>query len=267
MSNIPYYKRIFYGIRRRIAEYTFRPHIIEREHRGHTIKLSIKDLFGKGWYGEMHREWPELNWIADHGVKQGDFVIDCGANNGFTSILFAKYAGSNGKVIAIEPVPHNVRIIQENISLNEVTNCELVACGAGSAEDTIEMIDMPNGTMLTELVAKGKKIQVPVKTIDSIANGRKVNFLKVDVEGFELEVLRGAKEVLKDRPAMDLELHISYFDDPLKEIRAILDLIDLDHYRIFLQLDVDGPILEQNQPYENLDLAIASRDNVHMYLC
>jgi FkbM family methyltransferase len=267
MSKLPLHKRAYYGIIRRWSEFRFRPHIIERNHGEHTVRLSIQDLFGQGWYGKSHNEWPELDWISQNGIKPGDFVIDCGANNGFTSILFARYAGESGKVIAIEPVPHNVRVIESNLELNSVKNCELLACGAGSSNTTVDMVDMPNGTMLTDMVAKDKIIKVPVRTLDSIANGRRVDFLKIDVEGFELEVIKGAATILQGRPKMDIELHVSYYKDKLAETEAIFSLLDLTGYRIFLQMDVDGAIVEQSEPVEKLISRVASGDIVHMFLC
>src|ERR1051326_9035898 len=81
----------------------FRPYEIRRTIAGETIPFLIGDLFGEGWYGPHHDPWPELEWIKMHGIRDGDVVVDCGANHGLTTILFKRWCGETGRVHAFEP--------------------------------------------------------------------------------------------------------------------------------------------------------------------
>src|SRR4051812_19445532 len=114
--------RIARGVTHRFKQLTFRPHVINRRICGEEIRFLIGDLFGAGWYGQQHDPWPELQWIKDNGIRLGDTVVDCGANHGFSSVLFSKWTGSTGEVHAIEPTAHNVEILRKNLHLNEVKN-------------------------------------------------------------------------------------------------------------------------------------------------
>jgi len=267
MSQLSIPQRVYYGIQRRWRDFTFRPHQILREYAGEKIRLSIEDVFSAGFYGLHHNHWPEIDWIRQYGIKPGDTIVDCGANHGYISCLFARFTTPTGKVIAIEPIPRNARILRTNLSLNEITNCELHNCGAGAANSEMEIIDTPNATLLPSHSGKGEKIKVPIKTLDSIVNGGKVDFLKIDVEGYEREVLKGASAILAQRPRIDIELHVGFFDDKHTELAAIFDLLPLADYKIFLQMDVDGPIEPFTQDWRELLPVVEKGDIVHLFLC
>src|SRR6202011_1753534 len=146
-------RRIRNGIVHRFKKLTFRPKIIEREFAGDRIRFLIGDLFGESAYGPQHEDWPELNWIRDHCIKPGDVVVDCGANHGFSTVLFAKWAGVPGKVYAFEPSSHNMAILKENLRLNAITNviCHQVAVGAASG--TVSISSPPNASVVLDASA------------------------------------------------------------------------------------------------------------------
>ena len=87
-----------------------------------------------------------------------------------------------------------------------------------------------------------RTVTVSSATLDEVLGGAKVDFIKIDVEGFELQVLRGARAVMAQRPRFDLELHVIMYDDPVGTLSEIFQLVGLDRYKVEIQPEVDGPI-------------------------
>jgi FkbM family methyltransferase len=137
-------------------------------------------------------------------VKSGDVVIDIGANIGMFTIKAACSAGINGKIIAIEPEPKNIKVFKENI--RPFKNVILIPKAAGSYSGKIDlMIGIHSGSHRIDIhddenIFEKKKITVPLETLDNIVKDQNIdiiNFVKIDVEGWELEVLKGAINTLE----------------------------------------------------------------------
>jgi hypothetical protein len=84
---------------------------------------------------------------------------------------------------------------------------------------------------------------VPIATLDSLLDDVAVDLIKIDVEGHELEVLRGAHKVLDRVPALDIEVHCGFFRNPLQTLHEILRSIRVGRYECFVQDTVDGAIV------------------------
>lgn len=259
-------RRIRDGIVDRYKKLTFRPKIIEREIAGERIRFLIGDLFGEAAYGPKHEEWPELQWIKDHCIRPGDVVIDCGANHGFSTVLFAKWVGSQGKVYAFEPSSHNMAILKANLRLNSIQNviCHQVAVGASAGGVSIS--SHPNASVVLDRNGVDSLEKVRLVTLDDIVGAEAPNFLKLDVEGFEHEVLKGARRVLGSAPRLDLELHVAFYRDKKGELREVFDMLPLDRYSIYIQVEVDGSIVPFSKHVHTLDVLTES-DVVHLFCC
>jgi FkbM family methyltransferase len=145
--------------------------------------------------------------------KEGDIVIDVGAHMGRYTITSSKYVGPHGKVIAVEAHPYNFKILQRNISLNRLTNVTAMNCAVYSKKDRLKLYlpdeelgyTMHHSLMTNYLISKysegieKKYIEVEAYTLDNLLENsgiNQVNWIKIDVEGAEYEVLRGAKDIL-----------------------------------------------------------------------
>ena len=170
-------RRIRDGVFYRFKKLTFRPTIIDREIAGERIRFLLGDLFGEAAYGLEHTEWPELNWIKEHCIKPGDVVIDCGANHGFSTVLFAKWVGPAGRVYAFEPSSHNMALLKENLRLNGITNviCHQVAVGAASG--TVSISSHPNASVVLDARADHSLEKVSLVRLDDVLEGETPNFL------------------------------------------------------------------------------------------
>ena len=155
----------------------------------------------------------EIFKIIEQRLSHGDTFIDVGANFGMHSLLAAHYVGPAGNVIAFEPVPWNIRLLRKNLSLNGFTSrshvyeCALASQGGEYVPMTIEPGLSPAASLANNF--QGNQIQVKATTLDESLGTLDVipSLVKIDVEGAELEVLKGASETLYLRPDLLIEVH------------------------------------------------------------
>jgi len=236
--------RIRSSIAGRYKQWTFRPYVIERQILGERFQFRIGDLFGEGWYGPQHDLSGEYEWIKSHGIRPGDVVVDCGANHGFSTILFSKWTGPEGKVFAFEPLAHNMKILHENLRLNSAANVTCRSVAVGSAPGKVKITTHPNGTIFTKKPPRGQSgVEVPLVRLDDEFGSTRVDFLKIDVEGFELEVLKGARRIMASAPRLDIELHVFAYKNKEAQLREIFELIPMDRYLAYVQAEIDGPVI------------------------
>ena len=143
--------------------------------------------------------------IIEHFTpKQGDIVVDIGAHIGLYTIISSKRVGTNGKVIAIEADPGNFEMLNRNIKLNQLTNVIALNYAVYSKETKIKLY-LPSGesgfTKYNTIVSdwannEDKFVEVNANTLDYLLQlnqirEEEVNWIKIDVEGAEFEVLKG----------------------------------------------------------------------------
>ena len=151
-----------------------------------TPKGALREIFVEEIYN-VNGFTPEKNQT----------VIDVGANYGDSAIWWSKKFGA--KVIAFEPLDNVFKILEENIALNKAdVEAYNLALGNGS-----DIIGNPEGTMLI----KGGNVKFRTEKLDSFALER-ADILKIDVEGFEFEVIQGAEKTIRRlKPHIILETH------------------------------------------------------------
>lgn len=131
----------------------------------------------------------ELTFTAD---SEEEVYVDCGAFNGDTVVKYASFVGGKyKKIYAFEPSEKNVLELKENV--HYLSNVEVINKGSWKEETILEFEDDGSASQIVE---KGR-IQVSVTTIDKTVKGEKVTFIKMDVEGSELESLEGAVETIR----------------------------------------------------------------------
>lgn len=144
--------------------------------------------------------------FKDFLPSPGDVVIDVGAQYGDYSILCSTVYGVS-QIIAFEPLKNAYEVFQEFIALNNVMNVAVHNIAIGSYDGIIQGKD--DGHMFGVVMDGFNATSVPVRTLDSFGFQR-IDILKIDVEGFELEVLKGAlKTILRCRPKLIIETHSS----------------------------------------------------------
>ncbi|MDX6752579.1 FkbM family methyltransferase [Geminicoccaceae bacterium 1502E] len=152
-------------------------------------------------YVGLH-EFTDMAFVT-HALRSGDLFGDVGANAGSYTILAAGVAGAD--VVAVEPVPETLERLKANIELNELDGrVRVCASAVGARSGTARFscnADTTNKFIDKNIVDNVPSMEVSVRTIDSIFERRAPEIIKVDVEGFEAEVLEGAARVLPN-PAL-----------------------------------------------------------------
>ncbi len=146
-------------------------------------------------------------------LKQGDVCWDIGANIGFYTCLFASCIGNSGAVVAFEPAAQTCGYLRENVLLNQFSNVTVVnkAIGDRKEQRLLYYSDavLAEGTAsLKYMKEPGSSESIELDTIDHLVPKLPLpNFIKIDVEGYQLEVLRGGEHYFKtDRPLVMAEL-------------------------------------------------------------
>jgi FkbM family methyltransferase len=147
-------------------------------------------------------------------ARRGSTAIDVGGNVGVMAIPLARAVGPDGTVVAVEPVAENVRRLQANAALNELTNIVVRQVAAGQDKGRVEfqiVEDSAYGS--TQSVSRGMTTtgvimveSLPLDQIWADLGSPEVSVVKIDVEGGEAGVIRGASALLeRDRPVLMLE--------------------------------------------------------------
>ncbi|WP_165825446.1 FkbM family methyltransferase [Pedobacter yonginense] len=156
---------------------------------------------------------PELKSVFKAYIKKGDTVIDVGANIGFHTLYFAELTGNTGKVIAFEPVQYNFKSLLNNISLNKFANIHPhnVALSNKAEEISIHINEDSVNPGAFNLFETGKGTVVKCEVGDDVLNNEHVNFIKIDVEGYESFVIEGLKQTIKKhKPYLIFEFDRNY---------------------------------------------------------
>ena len=150
-------------------------------------------------------------------LRPGQTFFDIGANVGFYTLLGAKCVGSSGRVVAVEPLPRNIEFLDKHLSLNDISIVRVFRKAISDYNGTASF--SVQGNSMSKISTDGQ-VTVEVTTIDSLVEeaGSPPHIMKVDIEGAEIELLRGAKKVLEEfRPVIFLALHSKEIFDDLVE--------------------------------------------------
>jgi FkbM family methyltransferase len=169
---------------------------------------------------EGARWWKSEKERLSPFIKSGDIVFDVGANLGFFTALFSKLVGNTGVVHSFEPSPRIFKKLQEVIEANHLANVVAHNIGCGDVE-TVQPLYTPassGNSSFNPPEQFGLKTRatsdVRVIPLDAFLASKinKLSFLKIDTEGFEDKVLRGAARLIDQfRPVIYIELTSEYF--------------------------------------------------------
>jgi FkbM family methyltransferase len=166
-------------------------------------------------YGLGNSE-PDMQTALRLLAQEGMVVYDIGANVGFFSVLMARLVGPTGQVFAFEPLPENVRQIQYNARLNEFANIRVDLAAVGDEEGTaaFRVTDFSTTGKLRAIGNVGVQVdEIPARTrqLDGMVFRAEIpapSLIKMDTEGAEVAILRGAQQILqKARPILLIEVH------------------------------------------------------------
>ena len=169
--------------------------------------------------------------IASH-LRLGMTAIDVGANIGYHTLRMARSVGAGGQVIAIEPAARAVVRLRRNLALNEFPNVEVVAVALADHDAELAELRLQSSYPLSGR-GVADRVLVRVAQLDTLVLERQLNrvdLIKIDVDGQEARVLRGARGTLERfRPTLFFELTPSVVEaggDSVEELFASLLALD-----------------------------------------
>jgi len=152
---------------------------------------------------------PHLTAVFERYCRTGMTVVDVGANLGYYSLLASRLVGASGRVVALEPNSENCRLLLSSLRMGGVTNVQLIPVAADTEAGWAYYsthVGSNGGLIEDQDLLKHPGTVVPTLRLDDIVEGP-VGFLKMDVEGAEGRVVKGATRLIeRDRPIITTEL-------------------------------------------------------------
>lgn len=139
-------------------------------------------------------------------VKAGDIVLDAGAHHGGLTVVYSQKVKEEGKVFSFEPDSRNLEVLYKNLNLNSnYNNVDAIEKGLWNREETVVFFEAGNvGSSMFYEGEHSKKVSIPTTSIDIFCaeqNIDKLSFIKMDIEGAEIEALEGAvNSIIKYKP-------------------------------------------------------------------
>lgn len=178
-------------------------------------------------------------------VKPGDTVLDIGGHIGLYAVTFGKLVQPSGKVYSFEPTPVTNQLLQKTVTINHLQQVVSVQKEAVSKEEgetvfyiSNDLADNSNSLVNYDKPKSVKGVKVPLVSIDSFRNriNHKIDFIKIDVEGAELDAVKGAREtLLNDRPTCILALHPHQIKSKGDSLDEIWDVVIGYKYEVSFQ--------------------------------
>ncbi len=215
-------------------------------------------------------------------LSNSDIFFDIGSNIGLYSLHAAQVVGKTGKVFAFEPTPSTYSQLKRNVDLNNFG--KYVICnniGLSDNKGTLKMNVSSNGYDAWNTFAKpirpyfDKQIEIPVETFDNYINNNNINIkdislIKVDVEGWETFVFKGASSLKdQDSPVLLVEFTEDYAFAAGSNCYELYDLIKSFGYDWFTYNSISNQLVPEpkrlHYPYNNL-IAIKNKEKVQVRL-
>lgn len=159
-------------------------------------------------------------------VKPGDNILEIGSHHGFTGLYLSRFVGENGRVFGVEANSSNAQIDDSRMTLNGFKNLCFKHAAGSDKPGTLKISSSHNA------VISNDGADVEAITGDMLdAQFGPFNVLKIDVEGYEIEALRGCREILKRSPKLAIEIHNEEIPKRGHSLDDLLNLINAEKYQ------------------------------------
>jgi FkbM family methyltransferase len=214
------------------------------------IKLNVPKYGYKAYCPINRNEFINMTIREDEIIehftpKRGDIVVDIGAHIGHYTIIASKRVGANGKVVAIEASPSNFEILNRNIKLNQLANIINLNHVVYSKETKLKLYlpgEESGHTIYNTVISdrarnEDKFVEVNANTLDYLLQSKgikqeQINWIKIDVEGAEFEVLKGAANILSNSKDIAILIEIHNLRDSTNLYRPIVEFLNLYNFKI-----------------------------------
>jgi FkbM family methyltransferase len=166
------------------------------------MQLNLQNWSDRRAYFSGRYYQPDISRLLEQLLQPGDQYVDVGGNIGMTALLARSRIGATGKGVAFEPNPNAFARLKGHFAINGITNFELVPRAVSDTESVLELFvpcdEMLLGTFVPEK-AEGTRVEVRTEPADRYVaafDAVQPTLIKIDVEGFEVQVLRGIQSQL-----------------------------------------------------------------------
>jgi FkbM family methyltransferase len=177
-------------------------------------------------------------------VNKGDVVFDVGTNIGETLLNFALLVGPEGFVYGFEPDDVNFGNVQRNIALNEFENVHVFKFGISDRQESVKLYRVdPHNLGMNRILSEAEVGEfddfttIETKTLDDVVteNGiQRVDVVKIDIEGYEMHALRGAKRLLSDfKPKLFIEVGYTRLINNGTSPAEMIEFLNRFGYKVF----------------------------------
>lgn len=222
-----------------------------------NYKMNVPDCRSFIW--QIKEIFVDKNYLFKSETET-PLIYDCGSNIG-TSVLFFKETFPNAKIKAFEAVPEIFSILKQNIESNKVDDVELISKAVWTNNNGIEINS--EGADGSSIFGEGKKINIEsVRLKELIEKENSIDFLKMDIEGAETEVLKDCENSLSHIKNIFIEYHS--FINKEQNLDLVLSILSKNGFRYFIKSAVHNkyPFLKKKNNYSpNIDL----QTNIYAY--
>lgn len=211
----------------------------------------------------------EMGNVFKKYIQKGDTVLDIGANIGYHSLYCAALLNNTGKVYSFEPIPRLAKQLESSVKINNFSNIQICNFGLAESDQDKKVLYLRDenigGSSLfryenIELVKVMGTTEVALKKLDNFLPHEKVSLIKIDVEGYEYEALRGAHELLsKCHPYILMEYSPIFYtqENDHKALDLVVYLEEIGYSFFSLQdegLDIRAWLKEGNNVNSQIDI-------------
>lgn len=171
---------------------------------GYEMNLDVSECI-QGKMASGSYEPVQTSWVREH-LKQGERFVDVGASFGYYTSLASQIVRNTGRVFSFEPSPIACGTIRDTISRNGITNIELSCSAVGNECGEIDILLPPDNNLHSPSVFESGEGFTPrmvtVVSIDSneyLNDGKPIDMIKIDVEGYEPNVIQGMEKLISTR--------------------------------------------------------------------
>lgn len=196
------------GAKYKFETWSFPKHVVSHRYGPHQLKMNIHDRVAQEWYDKDWDLPPEFAFLTQHGLQPGARVFDLGAHQCLIAMLLAKQVAPHGEVIAVEASRHNAEVASRNVADNGVLNVHIVQGLISSSVGQERAVASFNSSRaLANGHAAGTTL-VDSLSIDELSRrAGSPDIVYMDIEGFEIEALKGARETIERHCTWLIELH------------------------------------------------------------
>lgn len=189
----------------------------------------------------------EATTVMQKFISKDDIILEAGANIGYYTLLEASIVSKGkGKIYAVEPEPSNVKLLKANVKLNkyeDIIEIERMAFSDKKGESLLYVSDKSNlHSLVNSVNDSGKTIKVKTQTIDEFVKNKNINFIRMDIEGYECKVIHGMEKFLKKKGPLKLFIEIHPHLVSYDELAEMLTILKKNGFRIHKAVSRDNTL-------------------------